>query len=141
MIFSQPYTWSRVDSDAASDVIASLCAGNAPATSYWLCGVLDKTRRVRRARGAVSFFCFNTSRATPSKPMLCYHPIVLFWNRFFILPLVSSSSNQYSVTAVRMDDAQQGIFNCLTGGACASSVEKITPPVFLTCPPKILLQN
>jgi len=73
--------------------------------------------------------------------MLCYHPIVLFWNRFFILPLGSSSTNQYSVTAVRMDDAQQGIFNCLTGGACASSVEKITPPVFLTCPPKILLQN
>ena len=30
-------------------------------------------------------------------------------------------------------------FNCLTGGACASPVEKIAPPVFLTCPPKILL--
>jgi len=33
----------------------------------------------------------------------------------------------------------QGIFNCLTGAACASPVKKIAPPMFQTCPPKILL--
>jgi len=35
-------------------------------------------------------------------------------------PLKSVTHGQY-----------QGIFNCLTGGACASPVEKIAPPVFL----------
>ena len=33
----------------------------------------------------------------------------------------------------------QGIFNCLTGGVCASPVEKIAPPMFRTYPPKFYL--
>jgi len=36
---------------------------------------------------------------------------------------------------------QDRAFLTLTGGACGSAVEKIAPPVFQTCPPKILLND
>jgi len=34
---------------------------------------------------------------------------------------------------------QEGIFNCLTGGACASPVEKIAPPSVPNFPPNFTL--
>ena len=41
-------------------------------------------------------------------------------------------------THQRLQCVVSGHFNCLTGGARASPVEKIAPPVFHTWPPKIL---